>query len=126
LLLDHAVKVLKRLGGFADMLEDAIERARQRQSLIEERLIRLRSDTQKKKSQAKFENAALMHDVIQCQNNVRGKRKRKMKSMPSDQTEPTREEQKKMQCTEKRDNTVEWAKRGDLAGSKLPVPRVYV
>ena len=62
------------------MLEDAIERSHQQRVADEQRLIRLRSEQQIKRSQAKFQNARMIPKVCEIQEEVKNRAKRKMKN----------------------------------------------
>jgi hypothetical protein len=106
-LLNHAWKILKKLGGFADMLEDRIEHNHQRRYTDDARLIRVRNPDQVKRSQAKFQHARVIAGVIAIQKRVKDKSKRKNGKLVSMGEE--RSNIKKAKRTERRQDSVRWA-----------------
>ena len=63
------------------MLEDAIERSHQQRVSDEARLIRLRNETEIKRSQCKFQNARMIKGVVDVKNEIMTNQKRKMTEM---------------------------------------------
>ena len=78
MILDHAIQQLRRIGGFRDMLEDAIERSHQQRVADEARLVRLRNEKEVKRSQCKFQNARMIQGVVDVRTQIMTNRKRKM------------------------------------------------
>ena len=94
------------------MLEDAIERSHQRRVSDEQRLIRLRSEQQIKRCQAKLQNARMIPKVSLIQEEVKNRAKRNMTN-----SEPLRERRdsiKRAKRVVKREDSLESAKAQDL------------
>ncbi len=93
-LIDHAPEQLRMTGGFADMLEDAIERSHQRRSKNESRFSRMRNQVMAKQSQAKYENAGMIRSIASEMNRVQTRRKRNL-SQQSQENKVERDESRK-------------------------------
>jgi hypothetical protein len=116
-LLDHVIKQLQRIAGYAVMGEDRIERSHQSRFAHALRLARLRNRSKAMDSQAKLQNMALLQEIKDIQHEVATKSNWKMKREVSLKMEKDTVKRKKREDTQQ----LEIATRNDLIDEAEPI-----